>query len=104
VQLARDAGATVVEDLPADLVFDTVGGELPVAQRVVTIAAETAGATYFEVKPDRDQLVELGRLADAGQLLPEIDSTFPLERAPDAFERVAGRGKHGKVVLDVAGG
>ena len=104
VQLARHAGATVIEDGPADLVFDTVGGDLPVAPRVFTIVAETPGARYFVVQPERDQLAELGRLADARELLPEIDSTFPLERARDAFERVAARGKRGKVVLDVAGG
>jgi NADPH:quinone reductase-like Zn-dependent oxidoreductase len=104
VQLARFAGAEVVEDGPAELVFDTVGGKLPVDGRIVTIAAEAPGARYFVVKPDRDQLVELGRLADAGQLVPAIDSTFPLERAREAFDRVAARGKRGKVVFDVAGG
>jgi NADPH:quinone reductase-like Zn-dependent oxidoreductase len=104
VQLARHAGAEVVEEGPADLVFDTVGGELPAGRRVVTIAAEAPGATYFIVEPDRGQLVELARLADAGELVPAIDSTFSLERAPEAFDRVAARGKRGKVVLDVAGG
>lgn len=104
VQLARHAGAEVVEDGPAELVFDTVGGELPAAERVVTIAAEAPGATYFIVDPDREQLVTVAQLADAGELVPAIDSTFTLERARAAFERVAARGKHGKVVLDVAGG
>jgi NADPH:quinone reductase-like Zn-dependent oxidoreductase len=104
VQLARFAGAEVVEEGPAELVFDTVGGKLPVDGRIVTIAAEAPGARYFVVKPDREQLVELGRLADAGQLVPAIDSTFPLERAREAFDRVAARGKRGKVVFDVAGG
>jgi NADPH:quinone reductase-like Zn-dependent oxidoreductase len=103
VQLARHAGAEVVDEGPAELVFDTVGGELPEGARVVTIAAEAPGATYFVVEPDREQLVELARLVDAGELVPAIDSTFPLERARDAFERVAARGKRGKVVLDVAG-
>jgi NADPH:quinone reductase-like Zn-dependent oxidoreductase len=103
VQLARHAGAEVVDEGPAELVFDTVGGELPEGARVVTIAAEAPGATYFVVEPDREQLVELGRRADAGELVPAIDSTFPLERAGDAFERVAAHGKRGKVVLDVAG-
>lgn len=102
VQLARHAGAEVVEAAPAELVFDTLGAELPVAERIVTIAAEVPGATYFIVEPDRDQLTELRRLADAGELVPAIDSTFPLERAREAFERVAARGKRGKVVLDVA--
>jgi NADPH:quinone reductase-like Zn-dependent oxidoreductase len=73
-----------------------------VAGRIVTIAAEVPGATYFIVKPDREQLAELARLADAGELVPAIDSVFPLERACEAFDRVAARDKHGKVVLDVA--
>jgi hypothetical protein len=92
VQLARFAGAEVVEDGPAELVFDTVGGKLPVDGRIVTIAAEAPGARYFVVKPDRDQLVELGRLADAGQLVPAIDST----------SRSSGRGKRSIVSLRVA--
>jgi NADPH:quinone reductase-like Zn-dependent oxidoreductase len=101
-QLARSAGAEVVDVEPADLVFDTAGGALPHAGRVVTVAAEAPGATYFVVEPDREQLVELARLADRGELRPAIDSTFPLDRAPEAFDRLAARGKHGKVVLDVA--
>jgi NADPH:quinone reductase-like Zn-dependent oxidoreductase len=101
VQLARQGGGEVVEEGPAELVFDTVGGELPGGDRVVTIAAESPGATYFVVRPDREQLVELGRLADAGKLVPTIDSVFQLERAREAFERVAARGKRGKVVLEV---
>jgi NADPH:quinone reductase-like Zn-dependent oxidoreductase len=104
VQLAQQAGAEVVDEGPAELVFDTVGGKLPEGDRVVTIAAEAPGATYFVVEPDREQLVELAQLADAGELVPAIDSTFPLENAPEAFERVAAHGKRGKVVLDVAGG
>jgi len=103
VQLGRQAGAEVVDEGPAELVFDTVGGELPEGDRVVTIAAEAPGATYFVVEPDREQLVELAQLADAGELVPAIDSTFPLENAPEAFERVAAHGKRGKVGLDVAG-
>jgi NADPH:quinone reductase-like Zn-dependent oxidoreductase len=104
VQLARHAGAEVVEDGPADLVFDTVGGSLPTADRVVTIAAAAPGADFFIVEPNREQLLELARLADEGELQSAVDSTFPLEQAPEAFERLAARGKRGKVVFDVAGG
>jgi NADPH:quinone reductase-like Zn-dependent oxidoreductase len=103
VQLARHAGATVVESGPADLVFDTRGGEVPTGDRVVTIAEEAPGAIYFIVEPDREQLTELTALVDAGELRTEVDSVFPLTEAPAAFERVAARGKRGKVVLDVAG-
>jgi NADPH:quinone reductase-like Zn-dependent oxidoreductase len=103
VQLARHAGAEVVESGPADLVFDTRGGELPAGERVVTIAEEVPGATYFVVEPDHEQLLELGALVDAGELRPEVDSVFPLTEAQAAFERVAGPGKRGKVVLEVGG-
>ena len=101
VQLARHAGAEVMESGPADLVFDTRGGEVPSGERVVTIAEEIPGATYFVVEPDHGQLLELGTLVDAGELRTEVDSVFPLAEAAAAFERVAGRGKHGKVVLEV---
>ncbi len=101
VQLARHAGAEVVDNEPADLVFDTRGGEVPAGERVVTIADEMPGATYFIVEPNREQLVELATLADAGELQIAIDSVFPLAEAQAAFDRVAARGKHGKVVLEV---
>jgi NADPH:quinone reductase-like Zn-dependent oxidoreductase len=100
VQLARHAGAEIVESGRADLVFDTRGGEIPAGERVVTIAEEMPGATYFVVEPDREQLLELGTLVDAGELRTEVDSVYPLAEAAAAFERVAGRGKHGKVVLE----
>jgi NADPH:quinone reductase-like Zn-dependent oxidoreductase len=109
VQLARGRGATVVADgEPCDLLFDTVGGEALAraadrADRVVTIAAEAPGARYFVVEPDREQLAELARLVEAGELRPEIDSVFPLAQAREAFARTAARGKHGKVVLRVVG-
>ncbi len=107
VQLARSRGADVVEQGEAcDLLFDTAGGEALAhaaeqAGRIVTIVAEAPGAHYFVVEPDREQLLELAQLAEAGELLPEIDSIFPLADARSAFARSAARGKHGKVVLRV---
>jgi NADPH:quinone reductase-like Zn-dependent oxidoreductase len=96
-----------------DLVFDTVGGAalagskelLRPGGRIVTIAEPPpAGldAVYFVVEPRRDQLEELGRLVDSGDVEPALDSVFSLSRARDAFERVAQPGKHGKVVIEVA--
>jgi NADPH:quinone reductase-like Zn-dependent oxidoreductase len=105
VQLARSQGAALVEEgEPCDLLFDTAGGEALArsagqAGRIVTIAAKTPGARFFVVEPDREQLVDLARLVDRGELRPEIDSIFPLTEARAAFARSAARGKHGKVVL-----
>jgi NADPH:quinone reductase-like Zn-dependent oxidoreductase len=101
-QLARDAVAGPDEHV--DLVFDTVGGDalaaaVGSAPRVVSIAEEADGVTYFIVEPSRAQLVELARRADAGELEPAIDSVFLLGEARAAFARLSERGKRGKVVL-----
>jgi NADPH:quinone reductase-like Zn-dependent oxidoreductase len=96
VQLARRHGAEVVDELPADLVFDTTGSDLRGA-RTISVADELPGATYFTVEPDRAQLLELAALP----LEIAIDSVFPLAEAEAAFARTAASGKHGKVVLRV---
>jgi NADPH:quinone reductase-like Zn-dependent oxidoreductase len=96
---------------PVDLVFDTAGGELlersPAVLReggrLVTVAEEPSGdGVYFIVEPDREQLAEIGRLADAGELRSLVDSVFPLAEARAAFERSMQPGKRGKVVLRIA--
>ena len=104
------------EIAPVDLVFDTVGGELLQRSpalvrpggRLVSVAEEppTTGidASYFVVEPNREQLVEIARLADEGALTPSVDSVYPLTEASAAFERSLAPGKRGKVVIRVAGG
>jgi NADPH:quinone reductase-like Zn-dependent oxidoreductase len=104
-QLAR--GRLGAPDEPCDLVFDTVGGDalataVGSGARVVSVAEEAEGVNYFVVEPNGSQLIELARLANAGELQPAIDSVFPLEDAAAAFARLAERGKRGKVVLRVA--
>jgi NADPH:quinone reductase-like Zn-dependent oxidoreductase len=104
VQLLK--GQLAADDETSDLVFDTVGGDeltnaVGLGSRVVSIAEEADGVTYFVVEPNRAQLVELGRRADAGELTPAVDSVFSLEEAGAAFDRVGERGKKGKVVLRV---
>ena len=124
-EAARGFGANEVIDgsdlgslEPVDLVFDTVGGSTlaasPVAirpgGRLVSVAEETPDippeatieTAYFVVEPNRDQLVELTRLANEGDLVPAIDSIFPLADARSAFERTQASGKRGKVVLRVS--
>src|SRR5438445_9378551 len=101
---------------PVDLVFDTVGGEalarsadvLRAGGRLVAVAqepppeiAQRVHAIYFVVEPDRQQLIELAKLASDGTLRPAIDSVFPLEQARAAFDRVMASGKRGKVVIEV---
>ena len=98
VQLAQALGATLVpEGEPCDLLFDTAGRARGDAGRIVTVADEAPGATYFVVRPDGAQLAELAELG----LRPQVDSTFPLADFEAAFARCAARGKRGKVVLRV---
>ena len=105
---AQLAGSQLAgEEEPSELIFDTVGGEalaaaIGSAPRVVSVAEEAEGVSYFIVEPNREELLELAERADTGELRPEIDSVFELEDAPAAFARVSERGKHGKVVLRVA--
>jgi len=97
-----------------DVVFDTVGGDtldrswgvLKPGGRLVTIAASVEGTSdprereaFFIVRPDREQLNEIARLIDTGQLRPVVDRVFPLSLARQAFEHKAARGK---AVLNVA--
>jgi NADPH:quinone reductase-like Zn-dependent oxidoreductase len=103
----------LVEDV--DLVFDTAGGErlerssavLRPGGRLVSVASEPPRlrgikSSYFVVEPNREQLVELARLADQGRLRPVIDQVFPLADARKAFERSLGDQRRGKIVLRVA--
>jgi NADPH:quinone reductase-like Zn-dependent oxidoreductase len=105
-------GRTKLEGLVGrvDLVFDTVGGEflrrapalLADGGRLVSVAAEPpAPGTYFVVEPNREQLLELSRLADSGEIRVAIDSTFALSEPAAAFARSLASGKRGKVVIQV---
>jgi NADPH:quinone reductase-like Zn-dependent oxidoreductase len=90
-----------------DVVFDAVGGDtlerslgvLNPNGRVVTIAAD-AGAQpgFFIVEPNRDQLIEVGRLIDAGELQTFVSAAVPLANASDAYTgRIEHKGR-GKLV------
>jgi NADPH:quinone reductase-like Zn-dependent oxidoreductase len=127
VEAARALGADEVIDHmmtdfsaigSVDLVFDTVGGDrlvhslsvLEPGGRLVSVAEEPPHAacadhgvdcTFFIVEPNRNQLGELARLADQGQLQVLVDKTYPLTEAREAFERSLDRRGLGKVVLRV---
>jgi NADPH:quinone reductase-like Zn-dependent oxidoreductase len=101
-----------VEDV--DLVFDTAGGEklehspsvLRPGGRLVSVAAEPPRrrgikSIYFVVGPNREQLVDLARLADQGDLRPAIDEVLPLMDARKAFERSLDDQRRGKIVLSI---
>lgn len=99
-----------------DVVFDVIGGEtlerswgvLKPQGRMVTIAAASEGTqdertkqAFFIVEPKGDQLAEIAKLLDAGELRPIVQSVAAFADAPAAYLHPA-KGR-GKVVIDVAG-
>ncbi len=116
-----DYTTTRFEDVvqSVDLVFDTVGrdtlqrswqvikpgGELVSIVSPPPPVAVTEGHNvhffYFVVEPNRDELIQIGALIDAGQLRPIVDSVFPLAQARQAYEQAAKGHTRGKIVLRV---
>jgi NADPH:quinone reductase-like Zn-dependent oxidoreductase len=101
-----------------DVVFDCVGGEtlqrswgvLKPKGRLVTIVAggdvtqdERIKRAFFIVEPKREQLVEIGKLIDAGELRPVVDAVLPLSEASRAYDENLERTGRGKVVVSTAG-
>jgi len=56
--------------------------------------------TSFTVKPNSDDLKELKRLVEAGQLKPVIGATYSLAQAPEAIRQVEEGHSRGKVVIE----
>ena len=99
----------------ADLVFDTIGGEVlarsPALLRpggtLVTIKAAadlpTGGddikIVVFVQESVRSQLIELARLVDEGHLRPQVGAVYPLAQAAEAYSAKAGGGIPGRIVL-----
>ncbi len=106
---------TQVHDV--DVVFDAVGGEtlerswgvLKPGGRLVTIAAanetsseERIKQAFFIVEPNRQQLIEIARLLDSGELRAIVDTQVPFSRAAEAYAGTTGRRGRGKLVVLVA--
>jgi len=107
----------VVHDV--DLVFDLVGGDTlvrswqvvkpggvlvsVVSPRPSFAEAKAHGVrpVWFIVEPNREQLIQIGALIDAGQIRPIIETILPLSQARQAYEQGARGHTRGKIVLRV---
>jgi NADPH:quinone reductase-like Zn-dependent oxidoreductase len=102
-----------------DVVLDTIGGEvqdkswktikpggrlLSIVQTPDEAVAASHGVTasFYFIEPDRSQLEEMARLADAGKLIVNIDSEFSLDQVADAHERSESGRAQGKIIINVA--
>jgi NADPH:quinone reductase-like Zn-dependent oxidoreductase len=99
----------------ADVVFDTIGGEvigqspalLKPGGTLVTIKADAqlpAGrddisTVVFIQESNRAQLAELARLVDEGHLRPQVGAVYPLGQAVEAFSAKAAGGIPGRTIL-----
>jgi NADPH:quinone reductase-like Zn-dependent oxidoreductase len=99
----------------ADLVFDTIGGDVlarspallrPGGTLVSVNAAEPPPAgrddirtVIFIQESSRAQLIELARLVDEGHLRPQVGAVYPLAQAVEAYGAKAAGGIPGRIVL-----
>ena len=91
---------------PFDLILDAVGRKRSSAslrERRDVLAVGGSSVSVDDGTPTfrRDDLALLGRLAEAGELRPVIDSTFDLEDIVSAHRRVDGGHKRGNVIIRV---
>jgi NADPH:quinone reductase-like Zn-dependent oxidoreductase len=97
-----------------DVVFDTVGGDtlrrswgvLKPGGRMVTVAADSENTrdererqAFFIVEPNRQQLIEISRLLDAGELQTVVGGILPLAQASDAYTGAVRKKGSGKLVV-----
>jgi NADPH:quinone reductase-like Zn-dependent oxidoreductase len=126
VEFVRELGANEVIDYKAapfeekardvDVVFDAVGGEtlqrswavLKPNGRLVTVAASSEAPpddrtkqAFLLVKPNREQLIQIGELLDAGDLRPVVDTILPFSEASDAYTGNVKKEGRGKLVVAV---
>jgi NADPH:quinone reductase-like Zn-dependent oxidoreductase len=109
-----DGLVTAVRDLVPDgvsVIIDLVGGDALEATldlggeglRLVSVTnpdrVKALGGRYIFVRPNAEQLAELGRFAAEGSLRVHVRETFPFERAVDALARVEEGHGPGKVVV-----
>jgi len=57
--------------------------------------------SFLFVRPDGDQLTEIGELLKAERIQPVIDKVFPFEQAKDALAYLAQGRSKGKVVVNI---
>jgi len=112
-----DTGAGPLRDVAgqADLVFDTIGGEVLASSAallrpggtLVTVKADAPlpsgrddiSTLVFIQESSRAQLAELARLIDEGHLRPQVGAVYPLAEAVTAYSAKAAGGIPGRIVL-----
>ncbi|NOV31738.1 NADP-dependent oxidoreductase [Methylomonas sp. ZR1] len=70
------------------------------SRKIMRLARKRAVTySFLFVRPDGDQLGEIGKLLEAERIKPVIDKVFPFEKAKDALAYLAQGRSKGKVVV-----
>jgi len=116
-ELTNGHGVDVVIEHIGQQVWGQCLKSLARGGRLVTCGATSGGTAQFDLRylysrqltimgaymGTRDELVEATHFIEADKLRPVVDSTFPLEEARAAQERMLARKNFGKIVLVVEG-
>lgn len=98
-------GVDVVLDFAGGDSLDTTAAVMTDGGRVVSIAdpraASEFGGQYVWVRPSPEDLAELARLIDAGDLWVEVAATYGLEETAQAYRELESGHVRGKVVVTV---
>jgi NADPH:quinone reductase-like Zn-dependent oxidoreductase len=70
---------------------------------VLRVLFQFCKRAFFVVEPHHDQLVEIAKLIDAGDLRIIVDTVVPLSRASDAYAGRLERSGRGKLVITMGG-
>ena len=86
-----------------------VGGSTSTLLQIVLVGPwirRTTGKQIrvLAVQPNRNDLLHMAELCDAGKIVPVIDRLYPLSEAPEALRRVGEGRANGKVVITMAPG
>jgi NADPH:quinone reductase-like Zn-dependent oxidoreductase len=60
--------------------------------------------TSLAAQPDRDDLIAVAKLLEAGKVIPVIDRCYALDEAPDAFHTLGEGHTQGKLVITLTNG
>lgn len=105
VRALAPEGVDVVVDYVGDVLEQTLA-VLAEGGRHGSIADPAVlgqGGEYFWVRPDAADLDHLAGLVDAGTLRVDVDRSFPLEQAADAFRASMEGHTSGKIALTIGG-
>ncbi|KAK4198052.1 hypothetical protein QBC40DRAFT_267088 [Triangularia verruculosa] len=106
-----------------DIVLDMVGGKVvegcwfavkdqgkivsvcapPESAKPADVQKEDVKSSFFIVEPSGENLAEIGRLIEEGNVRPTVDSVWAFEDYEAAFERLESGQTTGKIVIRVAG-